>query len=90
MMASSVEVAERAGEAQASLERQQGGGRGRGREQELAPGHAHPPRVLPAGQVRPSDRLPLDGGQRWGYELSVRARPELDRKPWILGRLAHA
>ena len=75
-----------AGVAEAALERQQGGGRGRGGEQELAPGHAHPARVLPARQVRPTDRLALDGGQRRGYELPVRAGPELDRKPWILGR----
>ena len=75
--------------AQAPLERQQGGRRGRGRVQELAPGHPHPPRVLAAGQVRAADRLALDRGQRRGDELPVRARPELDRKAWILGRLAH-
>ena len=38
-----------------------------------------------AGQVRPADRLALDRRQRRGDELPVRARPELDRKAWILG-----
>ncbi len=68
----------------AGLERQQRRRRPAERAQERRPREARVPRVLLAGAPRPADRLTLDGRQRCGHILAVRAGTELDGQPGIV------